>query len=808
MSSSRLHPRRTPASPSVDDLSESLRSVSLRKGTTFHSPNTKDSELINPFFKDTNIPSLPSRSVTCPKALEDLLLGAGERRAADLLKRVDDAIAKRTELSSILSEPEVLPIPRFVVEQAAVSQGLSTIQEQDDDQSTTAHQRADSGIGSSISESTSEKLHNLRSGTYSPRILKSLNNTLSTASGTSTLTSAVTRSFAAHDTNAGLHGLSEFAQQQVQKFIVKPILDEPALKDFHPLIQEVPARIGSKDIITLRDLEKTLIFLAPVSSSVDQLDRAIAYWSVFIQDYSRSPAAYRSFCEASIRCLHLTVDGVHESDQCLPADRPYSTGYFIDLVEQIRRYAAILAATREKQQRGEELDEMDATPYVEYSRNTSSQSYLATNFDANMPCRSDRIELQAGVTHSGKPGFLTRTKDDSKHISLATEQLLSSEDVAASSAKRPMEVTADDDGARRSMARRKKGAPILTYTCDADGCRKQFKRPCDLTKHVRTHDRPFKCPDDTCKYHKQGWPTEKERDRHYNDKHSDKPSLYRCLYPDCPYTSKRESNCKQHMEKSHGWEYVRSKNNGKGPVKATVTRIPQAPTPSNSAGSGSASESSTPPTSTQPSPYMDTSLDMARSASVESTNQFICSSNPPMFDFGQDFTSHFNTEFLDTSMSGLFTPAWSEQKYVSADTSPYSELDPTGNTFGSSENFQQPTPSPNFNAQYSHAHPDVTALSSIHAPAFDFSPHITHGAHDMTLTTNRYLGDNMQIDEGFGDAFAADGDFQLFEGGVIIDRPLSSDQAGLGNMGSQFDSNFQTDNFDVNSLFPELQNQH
>jgi len=42
-----------------------------------------------------------------------------------------------------------------------------------------------------------------------------------------------------------------------------------------------------------------------------------------------------------------------------------------------------------------------------------------------------------------------------------------------------------------------------------------------------------------------------------NDKHSKLAKLYKCLYEPCPYTSKRESNCKQHMEKAHGWTYER-----------------------------------------------------------------------------------------------------------------------------------------------------------------------------------------------------------------------------------------------------------
>ena len=96
------------------------------------------------------------------------------------------------------------------------------------------------------------------------------------------------------------------------------------------------------------------------------------------------------------------------------------------------------------------------------------------------------------------------------------------------------------------------------------------------SKHEKTHSRPWKCSEANCKYHDLGWPTEKERDRHMNDKHSAEPPKYRCHYHPCPYESKRESNCKQHMEKAHGWEYVRSKNNGKGP-RTSVGKTPPTP---------------------------------------------------------------------------------------------------------------------------------------------------------------------------------------------------------------------------------------
>ena len=97
------------------------------------------------------------------------------------------------------------------------------------------------------------------------------------------------------------------------------------------------------------------------------------------------------------------------------------------------------------------------------------------------------------------------------------------------------------------------------------------------SKHEKTHSRPWKCSDGGCKYHEYGFPTEKERDRHFGDKHSSTPSKFRCQYHPCPYESKRESNCKQHMEKAHGWVYVRSKNNGKASKKPQDGKTPPTP---------------------------------------------------------------------------------------------------------------------------------------------------------------------------------------------------------------------------------------
>ncbi|KAF5633916.1 zinc finger transcription factor ace1 [Fusarium tjaetaba] len=130
-------------------------------------------------------------------------------------------------------------------------------------------------------------------------------------------------------------------------------------------------------------------------------------------------------------------------------------------------------------------------------------------------------------------------------------------------------MTGPSDGSGlTSIARRKNPPPedFLSMECCEPGCNRWFVRLSDLIKHLKTHSRPWKCPVLTCKYHQYGLVTEDDRDRHYREKHSNPPEWYECAFKPCPYKSKREMNCKQHMEKVHGWTYVRSqKYDGKLP---------------------------------------------------------------------------------------------------------------------------------------------------------------------------------------------------------------------------------------------------
>ena len=190
--------------------------------------------------------------------------------------------------------------------------------------------------------------------------------------------------------------------------------------------------------------------------------------------------------------------------------------------------------------------------------------------------RNSKITLVGGLSQTGRPAELVRTVDG-KSVSLRTGDEVNMEEYKTG-IKRSFDEDYEDD-LERSMARRKKNAVRIDQLCKE--CGKAFKRPCDLTKHEKTHSRPWKCDEVGCKYHTYGWPTEKERDRHMNDKHSAAPKMYKCQYSPCPYESKRESNCKQHMEKAHGYVYVRAKNNGKVRAPSTIgaPTTPQMSTP-------------------------------------------------------------------------------------------------------------------------------------------------------------------------------------------------------------------------------------
>lgn len=549
--------------------------MSLRKSGTFHSPTSLSTDVCGL----ENQPFMPRRSPTSPESLEALIeQDPSVRRVADLLKDFDRKIAGHKASAAganILADPEVLPVPSFVLNSATFDSTPMDIDSKPSAAQRSPHEHvSDSGLGSSIGVSKYGKhpLHLPVSHELPSDILKdqirarrssvrdSINASISTAH------SAVTRSFSSLGASEEKHTLGDYACKQIHDTIIAPILAEESLKDFHSLVKDVPRRIGEKSICNLRDLEKTLIFLAPVSG-IRHLSKSAEAYCIFrgLKELSATATSYLRFCERSIQLLHTTVEYLSEQDQRLPSDRPYTNNYFLDLVEQIRRYAAIMAATRQKESKGEELDDMDYSRYDRAADFLFSRTNQATNSD-------EKITLRGGLSHNGRPLELVRERNGK------VMPIIEGNESAYKVSKRALsDDEMNEDEATRSMARRRKSDKPgdVMHTCR--DCKKEFKRPCDLTKHEKTHSRPWKCSDEKCKYFDLGWPTEKERDRHMNDKHSAAPAQYKCLYEPCPYASKRESNCKQHMEKAHGWEYVRSKSNGRKKAPANNDRSPTTP---------------------------------------------------------------------------------------------------------------------------------------------------------------------------------------------------------------------------------------
>ncbi|KAL8968730.1 MAG: hypothetical protein Q9183_002327 [Haloplaca sp. 2 TL-2023] len=439
----------------------------LKKSSTFHSPTTPPSPDEDPIV---NIPLLPRRSPTCPRDLEDAVV-AGEKRLHDLLGAVDRSLSGLETFSTDSQETlraEDLPLPRCVLDAQGEDPDCMDVDSTPSLPSSPHvkqhhrrnHHSSDSGIGSSItgSEDSRSKLNagmshsslSLFEVATKAHALAANKRSIETSSIQSTVTEIQSGINGTVGTNmaqeAGLqHALSEYACRHIQKHIISPIVAENSLKDFHPLVRGIPYRVGRKEITCLRDLEKVLLWLAPVSGSYSTAKRSLAhFWVCGVQKWSVSRRSFLHFCETTIQCLHTTVDHLSEPDQRRPTDRPYTNGYFLDLTEQVRQYAAMITASRSRMAEGKRT----------------------TNGDV---AAGERLGLHGGLSQTGRSAELVRFKDGQR-VSLRTGEVIDTADDIS------------DDDAMRSMARRRKSAQAAAKEVQqCRDCDKVFKRPCDLT---------------------------------------------------------------------------------------------------------------------------------------------------------------------------------------------------------------------------------------------------------------------------------------------------------------------------------------
>lgn len=770
----------------------------LKKSATFHSPKSPSSD-DDPIL---NIPLLSRRSPTCPKDLENAVAN-GEYRVQRLLGVVDRSLSGLESFSSDSQETlrkEETPVPRFMLGSHVDGPDCMDVDDPLDQpsiskpQQRAAHQHhhtSDSGLGSSVT-SAEESLSGDHAGMrkhYDPtsatttKTYTKAADTVSKGNNILPFTDTGVRSGINGYAPSGVdscistqHALSEYACEQIQRYIIVPITKEPTLKVFHQLVKSIPYRVGQKQITCLRDLEKVILWLAPVSGSCVVWERSLAHCLGFgVKRYSVSRSSFLNFCETSIQCLHTTVQHLNDSDQRRPTDRPYTNGYFLDLTEQVRQYAAMITASRERAAAGKEREENGYTTYV---CGTKDGGIIILNVFSD-----EQLSLHGGLGRTGRPVELVRIKDG-QAISLRTGEAI----------KPDAKVGVDDD-LHYSMARRRKSEQAAAKQAQrCSECDKEFKRPCDLTKHEKTHSRPWKCNEPSCKYSQYGWPTEKERDRHVNDKHSMAPNMYKCQYHPCPYESKRESNCKQHMEKAHGWAYVRSKNNGKSGKKPTkvgkTPPTPQVATPNSyifdASGSEFGGDSSSPymsnysvPPSANGSPGDGSShLSSFESPYLgvnESTTPF-----EPTFSWGDSYnrltpqsytpSSHrLSTDSLTTAPSA---PSSYEMEPLFGGTYDWSNLDLSSSNLDlTSMNIQLDATSPlSIDTRPLHVYSRNPSIS-VEGPQSVENPNLSPGAQGNQMLYSPYH--NEVVDEGYEDFATNAGkpaaDFALFDS-----RPSSS----------------------------------
>lgn len=719
--------RRTPVTRPGTDCEHSLSlktAMVLRKGATFHSPTSPNATSSDDDF-------VPPRLTRSQSDFDDVV-DAGRRRIAMTLNDIDEALSKAQDLSLSDKSPRTktlrdtsLPVPRGFLDLPVVDPAMNKMESERRvlrPRSVRRTKNSDSGIGSSV---------------------VSINDKSAADSTKKPQASALTRS-AASSTTAMLPSLSHRAVNRIREHTLRPLLEKPTLKDFEPIVLDVPRRIRSKEIICLRDLEKTLIFMAPVSRLLtDDGVWGDAYRMLRQKEKAKSAALYLDFCLTSVRCIQATVEYLTDREQIRPGDRPYTNGYFIDLKEQIYQYGKQLAAIKEK---GSLADDMDIDQYV-----PRLIPLVDLESPANAPSRSDEVRLYGGIAENGRPAELVRIKKDGTAISMATGKVIDMGESPTPLKRSLSEQREDEEEIMRSMARRKKNASpeeLAPKKCREPGCTKEFKRPCDLTKHEKTHSRPWKCPIPTCKYHDYGWPTEKEMDRHINDKHSDAPAMFECLFKPCPYKSKRESNCKQHMEKAHGWTYVRTKTNGKKAPSQNGSVAQQTPP------LGTVSTPSSTPSYSVPTPPQDQSM----------TSDF------PLYPTNADWFATYGAqpEAIDAMDLILENPS-----PVSA-TSSYEQYPPyqNGSTFIINDediyaaHVQIPAQLPTPEQVYSKMMPQQMPVYHAQPQPCDtvpilgqpqFSPNAQQNAVLYTPTSLR------EVDEGFDESYASEGaDFQLF----------------------------------------------
>ncbi|RVD88841.1 uncharacterized protein DFL_003013 [Arthrobotrys flagrans] len=357
--------------------------------------------------------------------------------------------------------------------------------------------------------------------------------------------------------------LNADAVMEMKRLILLPLSQDSSLLQFTPLIAAASMRLDEGRISCLRDLEKYLLYKS--------------------QEMSPSPQTFVHFCEKFLfRCQNAmgSIEAVG-GDLTRPNDTPYYEGYFMDVLAHHReallsQMVSVSAAQAPAPAVSILQRPVSAVHGPQMPKPMAPQNGIRKMSTMHRPQSSINEKLQEQLLAA-----LEQRASIHELATLGGLFDIPSRDLPISPVSQHQELGGSDDGSddnqvrmnpllhkqRKKSIQKPQGGHVCLHRDEETGaiCGKKYNRPCDLKKHGKTHSRPHKCSEPTCLYHEKGFPTEKERDRHETDRHSESPQMWYCEFPPCPYKSKRESNCKQHMEKQHDYVYERSKHNPRNP---------------------------------------------------------------------------------------------------------------------------------------------------------------------------------------------------------------------------------------------------
>ncbi|KAF8467801.1 hypothetical protein BDZ91DRAFT_127163 [Kalaharituber pfeilii] len=356
------------------------------------------------------------------------------------------------------------------------------------------------------------------------------------------LSSAVAPSAARKDETRPM--LSQTAVNTMKKIILEPILGDKKFCAFWDVCTWAGEQIESGRIGSLRDLEKFLFHKA---------------------SNAKHRQGYNTFCTEFLSHIKHSLAYMPPNELHRTYDRPYDNGYFLDTLAQFNKneMSSDVDLDSSFQQL---LDNMQQRTEKRVAEEHVEHAISSKRIKPNVPLfnlMEDRLgNLQNNYEHISNNFTGSRSTQPANQTGAMLPPPLPIRAHPNAVDAFPKMNTTRSKGKRRGPTAVQKEPQH--FQCDWEGCpHGPFARLCDLTKHKKTHTRPHKCQVAGCKYATEGFPTEKERDRHWIDKHSSGAPEYQCSYHPCQYRSKRESNCKQHMEKAHGYEYKRTKQNYK-----------------------------------------------------------------------------------------------------------------------------------------------------------------------------------------------------------------------------------------------------